>query len=161
VDSSVDVIPVRGIFRPGIIVDVATGEASRTLATGCMLTDGTLAIAGRGARAAPMPFRDLIMAWREATNGRAPIVWVSREFLDRQRVRPFEDIPNWIPDDDPEPGFYRVSNTRARAHGLVFRSVAETIRNEIAGLGDAATLRTPGGMSRSWERELIAAWHGR
>ena len=106
----------------------------------------------------PLSLRDYVRTWSEATSGRSPIVWVTPAFLAQQGVRPFDDIPSWIPESDSEPGFYRISNARARRDGLTFRPLASTLHDEIAGLGDPASLRTPGGMSREKERELIESW---
>lgn len=106
----------------------------------------------------PLPLPDYLRAWSEATGNRSPIVWMEPQFLLDQGVRPFDDIPNWIPANDPEPGFYRISNARSLAHGLTYRPLADTIRDGIASLGDLAGVETPG-LTRARELELIEAWH--
>lgn len=109
---------------------------------------------------APLTFPDYLRAWSEATGGRSPIVWADPAWLRARGVRPWDDIQNWIPGDDPEPGFYRISNRKALAHGLTNLSVGESIRDAIAhSLADDRSLRPPeGGLSRARELELIEAW---
>jgi 2'-hydroxyisoflavone reductase len=120
--------------------------------------DGPYNVVGPGE---PLPFREWMLAWSDVTGRRSAVVWIPPAFLVEHGVRPFDDIPNWIPASDPEPGFYRISNARARAHGLTFRPLRDTIRDSIAGLDPSALIHGTGmspGMSRERERELIAAW---
>ncbi len=110
----------------------------------------------------PLPLGEYLGAWGEATGHRSRIVWIDREFLRERGVRPWEDIRNWIPGDDPEPGFYQLSNERARARGLSYRPLEKTIREGIESFGDRKALGGGCvGMSRQRELELIARWEGR
>lgn len=109
--------------------------------------------------AGPLNLRDYLRAWSEATNGRSPLVWADPDWLREQGVRPWEDIRNWIPGDDPEPGFYRISARKAVSHGLTYRPLEQTIHDMIASSGDPARFEPPAtGMSRERERELIERW---
>lgn len=105
----------------------------------------------------PLPLPDYLRAWSAATGERSPIVWIEPQFLLERGVRPFVDIPNWIPADDPEPGFYRISNARSLAHGLTYRPLDDTIRDEIASFGDLSGVEVPG-LTRAREVELINEW---
>ena len=103
--------------------------------------------------------REYLEAWREAAGNRSRIVWVDPEWLLRQEVRPFDDIPNWIPASDPEPGFYRLSNEKSIAHGLTYRPLGDTLVDAVAGVRNVADLVPSGpGLSRERELELIASW---
>lgn len=108
----------------------------------------------------PLLLRDYLLAWSDATGRRSPVVWADPEWLLGQGVRPFDDIRNWIPESDPEPGFYWISHARARAHGLTYRPLEATIRDMIASAGDPETMHSAGGMSRERELELIEARRG-
>lgn len=104
----------------------------------------------------PLPLKSYLEAYHAATGNRSELVWVDREFLKAQEVRPWDDIRNWIPGDVPEPGFYRISNERALGHGLSYRPVLETIRDGVPGEIDGLTLVPPEtGMSLEREEELI------
>lgn len=106
----------------------------------------------------PLLLRDYLLAWSEATGHRSPIVWADPDWLLEQGIRPFDDIPNWIPESDPEPGFYWISHSRARAHGLTWRPLEATLSDVIASSADPAVMHSAGGMSRDRELELIEAW---
>lgn len=107
----------------------------------------------------PLTLPDYLRAWHEVTESRATLVWADPDWLLEQGLRPFEDIRNWIPSDDPEPGFYRISNRKAVGHGLTYRPLLETLRDGIAGAPDPAELEPPTvGMSRERELELVEAW---
>jgi len=107
----------------------------------------------------PLTFPAYLRAWSEATNHRSPVVWADPAWLQAQGVRPWMDMPNWIPGDDPEPGFYRLSNEKALAHGLRYRPLLRTIGTGIPADVDPAELRPAGGaLTREPELELIRAW---
>lgn len=111
--------------------------------------------------AEPLTLPEYLRAWSEATDHRSPLVWADPDWLREQGVRPWEDIRNWIPGDDPEPGFYRISARKAVAHGLSYRPLARTIHDMIASTADPARFEPPAtGLSRERERELIERWRG-
>jgi len=106
--------------------------------------------------------REVLETCREVSGGGARLTWVSDEFLEREEVRPWADLPFWFPADDPVlRGAYDVSVDRALEAGLTFRPLAETVRDTLA--WDAARPAEGGegrpGMSRERERELLDAWH--
>lgn len=107
----------------------------------------------------PLLLRDYVTALHEAAGSRSEIVRVDPAFLLEQGVHPWDDIPNWIPGDDPEPGFYWISNTRSLERGLTYRPLEETLRDGIASsAGYGALEAVPQGMSRDRELELIELW---
>lgn len=112
----------------------------------------------------PLPLRDYLLALNQATGHRSQIVWVAPAFLLERGVRPFDDVPNWIPADDPEPGFYRISNSKSLAHGLRYRPLLKSISDAIGAEllqvpvdGIASEPEGPG-LRRARERELIEEW---
>lgn len=114
----------------------------------------------------PLPLKDYLVGWADAAGSISPIVWIEPQFLLDRGVRPFDDIPNWIPANDPEPGFYRISNARSVAHGLTYRPLETTISDVLGGAAGGETsspvrlanLDMPG-LSRTRELELIDEWH--
>lgn len=118
--------------------------------------EGTYNLVGPAER---LSFPDYLRACHEATGARSPMVWMAPAWLLEQGVRPWVDVPNWIPADDPEPGFYRISGARARAAGLTFRPVQETVRDGLGAAVDRGRLTPPTeGLSRARELELVEAW---
>jgi 2'-hydroxyisoflavone reductase len=86
------------------------------------------------------------------------LTWVPESFLEEQGVRPWSDLPAWIPGDP----LMFVDVRDAVAAGLTFRSIAETTRDTLS--WDRA--RPPEerenrafGMSREREREVLDAWN--
>jgi 2'-hydroxyisoflavone reductase len=84
-------------------------------------------------------------------------------FLAAQGVRPWVDLPVWIPPSEGA-GQGRVSNRRAVAAGLTFRPVSETGRDTLAwfrGLPAERQARLQFGLSPERERAVLEAWHVR
>jgi len=87
-------------------------------------------------------------------------VYVDEEFLLEQGVRPFADLPFWLP--APESNMFRVDATRAREAGLGIRDVEETVRATLEWQAQRGDPELKVGMSPERERELLEAWsaHG-
>jgi len=106
----------------------------------------------------PLPFREYISTWKEITGSSSEIVRVSRSFLNRHNVRPFADIPLWIPLDEPEPGFYQISNDRAVSHGLTYRPLEDTLKDIMPGLQGRTLDAISRGLDRERELKLLKLW---
>lgn len=100
--------------------------------------------------------QELLGACKCATSSSVTLTWVSEEFLAANKVRPYMELPLWIPRD----GRSMVGNARAIAQGLRFRPIADTIRDTLhwarTGRGDKPFART--GLKPERERELLAVW---
>lgn len=70
----------------------------------------------------------LLETCREVSGSAAKIHWAPVDFLSRNEVAPWSDLPVWVPDVPEEAGFSRVSISKALAAGLTFRPLAETVR---------------------------------
>lgn len=108
----------------------------------------------------PILLKDYLKTWADVTDHSSRLVWADPAWLSDTGVRPWSDIRNWIPvKDNPEPGFYQISNDKALAHGLTYRPLEHTLKDSIACVGDPAYLTPPDtGMSLEHEQELIEAW---
>jgi 2'-hydroxyisoflavone reductase len=91
----------------------------------------------------------------------AALTWVSEDFLARQHVTPWSELPAWVPESDPETaGFFGFDNRKAVAAGLTFRPLAETVRATLEwDRTRPAEHAWKAGLSRAREAELLAAWH--
>ncbi|PSK98293.1 hypothetical protein CLV30_12079 [Haloactinopolyspora alba] len=103
-------------------------------------------------------YGELLRACQEATGGRAELSWVSDDWLSRQDVTPWTEIPLWR----TVPGAWAVSSARAEAAGLHARPLAETVadtwawlqREELMPHGRQAAI----GLTPEKEDALLAAW---
>ena len=106
----------------------------------------------------PLPFREYISTWKKATGSASEIVRVDRSFLNKHNIRPFVDIPLWIPLDEPEPGFYQISNNRAVSHGLTYRPLEDTLKDILSSLHGRTLDVISRGLDRERELKMINLW---
>ena len=59
-------------------------------------------------------------------------IWRSAEFLEKQNVAPWSDMPVWVPPVGDGAGFAATSTDRARRAGLTIRSLEVTARDTLA-----------------------------
>ncbi|MEO6463453.1 MAG: epimerase, partial [Candidatus Eisenbacteria bacterium] len=81
---------------------------------------------------APLPFGDVLAACARVAAGRgappATVRWVDEDWLVAREVAPWMGLPLWIPDSMGDmAGLMRGDIARARAAGLVFRPLEDTI----------------------------------
>lgn len=95
---------------------------------------------------------------------KAPLTWtwVPREFLAEHRLRPYAQMPVWLPPTPGNQGFARFDLTREIAAGLTFRTLADTAQATL----DYHYSRPPerqrqlrAGITPEREAEVLAAWH--
>ncbi|MDY7225983.1 SDR family oxidoreductase [Hyalangium rubrum] len=114
--------------------------------------------------ASGMPMRKLLEACKTANGGDASFTWADAAFLEEQKVRPWSDMPVWIPRSSEMKGMGRVSNARAEARGLTLRPVEDTARDTLAWFKTQPAERQAkmrSGLTPEREREVLAAWHQR
>lgn len=111
----------------------------------------------------PLTLGNVIDTCLAVTGSDAHMTWVDALFLAEHGVQPWSELPLWLPTNDTDSaGFSFVNCDRARAAGLTYRPLADTVR---ATLDWAATLpadREPrAGLKPEREAELLEIWHGR
>jgi 2'-hydroxyisoflavone reductase len=98
--------------------------------------------------------RELLERARSATGSDADIVWIDEQRVPDAGVRPWMELPLWLPGTDYA-GMARADISSARAAGLTFRPVEETVVDTLAWDrtvdGDRPTL------AQDKEREILAA----
>ena len=101
-------------------------------------------------------FADLVAACTSVAGTDPELVPVPESYLSERGVRPFADLPLWLPGDDAN--LFRVSADRAERAGLVTQPLSDSVADVL--IWDAA--RRPGqlktGLPRQRELELIDAW---
>ncbi|GAA0997395.1 NAD-dependent epimerase/dehydratase family protein [Acrocarpospora macrocephala] len=68
------------------------------------------------------------------TGSDAELVWVEDEFLVAHSVKPWTELPLWLPRGPMTSGIWTPSSAKAVAEGLACRPVAETVRDTWAWL---------------------------
>ncbi len=109
--------------------------------------------------AEPLGMGGLLTACREATGAEVRFTWVPDDFLLQQGVRPWSDLPLWIPAG--EAGLMRARIDRALAAGLTYRPLVATVRDTLVwDRARPAEARTGGLTLRpERERDILTAWH--
>lgn len=80
----------------------------------------------------PLTVGVLLEAIRDVTGSDAEFCPATRTFLDKNGVRPWFDLPVWIPDEGDAAGAHRRSVARAIAAGLTYRPLKLTIAETLA-----------------------------
>lgn len=97
---------------------------------------------------------EFLHACKAATSTPVTFTWGSEEFLTEHEVGPWMAMPLWL----PRAGNTYAVNDKARAQGLTFRPLADTIRDTLhwakAERGDRPFART--GVKPEREQELLA-----
>ena len=107
-----------------------------------------------------LTMRRMLEDCRSASGSRAHFVWVDDQFLKEAEVAGWSEVPLWLPEEHHIANFFSVDCSKARAAGLTFRPLTETIRATLA--WDATRpqeVELRNGLKREREVELLQAWH--
>jgi 2'-hydroxyisoflavone reductase len=107
----------------------------------------------------PLTIGTMLTGIKDAFGSKASFTWASADFLEKQKVEAWSDMPVWTGSDS---GMARTSNRRAVAKGLTFRPLSETSRDTLAWFKQQpperqAKLRS--GVTPEREKEVLEAWH--
>jgi 2'-hydroxyisoflavone reductase len=107
----------------------------------------------------PLSMGKTLEACREETGAAAKFTWVEDEFLLKQQVIPYTEIPLWVP-ESMTPSFDKFDCSKAFAAGLAIRPLADTIRDTLAwdASRPAGTIHSSG-LAPEREARLLEAWH--
>ena len=75
---------------------------------------------------------ELLATCQQVSSSNAIFRWASVEFLTRNKVAAWSDLPVWVPDSPENAGFSKVNISKAIAAGITFRPLAETVRDTLA-----------------------------
>lgn len=79
--------------------------------------------------AVPLTFAEFVAACRAVVGSTATFLWASEALLTAQQVRPWIDLPLWVPETSR--GFLQVDASKARSAGLTYRPLAATIMDTL------------------------------
>lgn len=113
--------------------------------------------------ATPLTTREFLAQTAAGVGASPRLTWVPSEFLAKQNVAPWSDLPVWLPERDPElTGASKTSNHKAIARGLTFRPTAETAKDTLAWFRTLPADRQAklhAGLTPEREQAVLAAWH--
>lgn len=98
---------------------------------------------------------------RQGVKSEASFVHVDMEFLKAQGVRPWADLPVWVPGQGDSAGFARLDPRRAIAAGLTYRPLATTAADTwewFRSLPEERRTKRRAGLSASREAEVLKSW---
>jgi 2'-hydroxyisoflavone reductase len=88
----------------------------------------------------------------------AEFVWVDEEFLSRENVEAWSEMPLYLPESDVEAkGFLAVNIDKALKSGIEFRPLSDTIRETLA-WRKTSNEALKAGINRKREAELLGKW---
>lgn len=125
-------------------------------------TEGHTGIFNLVGPATPRPMAELLYGIRAVTTAETTFTWVPREFLAERSVRPYREMPVWMPATEGREGFARFDLSNEVAHGLTFRSLADTTQATLdfhfsRPAERQAQMRA--GLSAEREAEVLREWH--
>jgi 2'-hydroxyisoflavone reductase len=97
-----------------------------------------------------------------ATKSNATFTWADAEFLKAQNVRPWSDMPTWVPPRGPSIGFSQINVQKAISKGLTFRSIADTTSATLDWFHKQPAERQAklrAGLTSDRETAVLTAWH--
>jgi len=101
---------------------------------------------------------------KKVTKAESRFTWADADFLAAQKVRPWSDMPVWVPPRGGSAGFSEISIKKALDKGLTFRTLRDTARATL----DWFHKQTPerqaklkSGLTPEREAEVLAAWHAK
>lgn len=108
----------------------------------------------------PMTMQEMLLGVRAATTSGARLHWAGWDFLQKQKVGPWGDMPVWVPGTGETAGFARRVNAKAMAAGLTFRPLAQTALDTLAWFKTLPSDRQAAlkaGIKPEREKEVLAA----
>ncbi len=109
----------------------------------------------------PLPIAEMLYGIKAITTAEATFTWVPSSFLAAQKIRPFSNMPVWMPPEGANVGFSQLRHDKAIAKGLTYRSLAvtaaDTLRwHKTRPAAEQQTLKV--GITAAREAEVLAAW---
>jgi len=127
-----------------------------------LLEQGALGVLNALGPESPLSFAELLYGIRAITASPVSFTWADTDFLLDREIRPYSDMPLWVPARGETAGFQRFDLTKPLAMGIKYRPLAVTAKDTLdyhysRPLERQQQMRP--GISAEREQELLAAWH--
>ena len=112
----------------------------------------------------PLTIGGMLEGIKTALGSDATLTWAPADFLEKEKVAPWSDMPVWVPPAGEDGGMGAVRIKRALEKGLTFRPLAETARETLAWFKSQPRERQEklkAGLTKEREVEVLTAWHKR
>ena len=112
----------------------------------------------------PTNIAEMLYGIKAVTSSDAHFTWVAADFLAANQVRPWSDMPVWMPPFGRTAGFMAVNCNKAFAAGLTVRPLAETAKHTLdwyktRPAAEQEKLRA--GLAPEKEKTVLTAWHAK
>lgn len=154
--------PVR-VARGGAVLAPDSPEATTQFIDGRDLAEFVIRLTEENASgvynaAGPdyqLTFGRLLEVCKQVSGSDATFRWASPEFLARNNVQGWSDMPAWVPDDE-EIGFSHLDVSKGIRAGLKFRPLEETVRDTLEWAKTRPADHEPrAGLKAEREQELL------
>jgi 2'-hydroxyisoflavone reductase len=108
----------------------------------------------------PLTMGQTLDACKQAARSDATFTWVDADFLQKQEVHAWSDMPAWVPNRGETAGFAKVSNARAINAGLTFLPILDTAKATLdwfRTLPEARRGKLRAGITPEREAKVLAA----
>ncbi len=126
------------------------------------LEQQTMGIYNADAPAGSLTMGRLIETARDVSGSDARPVWVPTAVLEKHEVRPWADMPVWIPATGEHAGSGQISTARAQQAGLTYRPLRDTVADTLAWYRTWPVERRDAplkaGITSEREAAVLAAW---
>ena len=112
----------------------------------------------------PTTIAEMLYGIKAVTTSDARFTWVPADFLAENKVRPWSDMPVWVPGSGDTAGFARVICKKAYDAGLTFRPLADTAKDTLTWYHSrpaAEQEKARAGLAGDKEVAVLAAWHAK
>jgi 2'-hydroxyisoflavone reductase len=112
----------------------------------------------------PTTTAEMLYGIKAVTTSDARFTWVPAEFLAEKQVRPWSEMPVWVPPTGATAGFMRVNCGKAWSSGLTFRPLADTARDTLTWYHQRPTAeqeKARAGLAPEKEKAVLAAWRAK
>jgi 2'-hydroxyisoflavone reductase len=112
----------------------------------------------------PLAMGQILDVCKTAAKSGATFTWADADFLAKEGIHPWSDMPIWVPNTGDSAGFSKVSNARALKAGLTFLPIADTAKATLdwfRTLPEARRAKLRAGITPEREVKVLAAWKAR
>lgn len=105
---------------------------------------------------------EMLYGCKAVTTSDTRFTWVDADFLLARKLRPYADLPVWMPPRGDSAGWARMNIAKALAAGLTFRPLAETARDTLTYFHAQPPERQAAlkaGLAPEREVQVLKEWH--
>lgn len=105
---------------------------------------------------------EMLYGCKAVTTSNTRFTWVDADFLLERKLRPYADLPVWMPPRGDSAGWARMNISKALAAGLTFRPLADTARDTLTYFHAQPPERQAAlkaGLAPEKEVQVLKEWH--